>query len=489
MPDAGAAPPEATALQRPSGGAPPRPRPALEVRRCALDPGVCVVEVMAEASRDLRAHPGSHVGGAPRAMLETIHGGTCAGAGRSPAQALAHPPCAPRLPMSVLKEVALIAVARAARPRHAAALLAPTCRAWFVALYGHVLLPTLVLRGAEKLRHFGFSVARNVLGLAALVARHTHTLIVLQHNRNGVPAYLFDGVARTRRFGLHTAELLRMILRRCRALTRLHVQCEPLALDTREGVQGLGAARAQLQELVCLQSPWAGDVIDAIWRPGTPPQPWSTLTHLQLHGPRSRLSVRTAEGLAHLPTLTHLALILPSFVGGHGTRSAAPVLQALVARLPHLIYLLVVGHDEAEWVGATRPIRPALEQLRVCEPTRTLRLTLVTAAVRNHTTDGRHRTHPGAYSDWMFSRAQNGTHWHFADDCDATMLYNTETWDVPYAPRPPPPPAMVHAEAHTEVDAQASADDLWFDAQEAVALAPPHDGPPSPEVWGIDNLA
>lgn len=411
-------------------------------------------------------------------MLETIHGGSCAG--------LARPP---RLPMSVLKEVALDVVACDPHPRRAAARLARTCRAWLVALYGQVLLPDLVLRGEAALRHFCFSITRNVLGLGSLVARHTHTLSVLQDAHGGAPEALFDGVARTRRFGLETAELLRMALRRCSALRRLRIQCEPLALDLRDGAGGLIASRAALHELVCLQSPWAGDAIDAVWRAGTPHAPWRALSHIQLHGPRSRLSVRTADALAELPALTHLALIMPSFVGAHGTRSAEPVLAAIVERLPHLAQLLIVGHDEEHWVGATRHLRAALERLHVRCPTQRLELTLVTAQVPRDESDPMQRAHPGQYSDWMLRRALHDEHWHFGPATD-DMPYVVETWTVPYAPPTAPSDTALAPPPDEEMmEANMLADELWFDAQEAVALASPGASPPSPEVWGIDNLA
>lgn len=420
-----------------------------------------------------------HVGfRAVRRMLETIHGGTCA--------ELRVPRAPPRLPMSVLKEVALHAVARDAHPRKRAARLSQTCRAWFVALYGRVLLPDLVLRGAHALRHFGFSLTRNTLGLGALVARHTRTVTVLQGPDDAAPEALFDGVARTRRFGLDTAEILRMVLRRCTALRALRIQCEPLALDLRDGAGGLFAARAALEEVVCLQSSWAGDAIDTVWRPGTPHAPWHALTHLQLHGPRSRISVHTVDALAELPRLTHLALIMPSFTGPHGARSASQVLAALADRLTHLVCLLVVGHDEEQWVGATRHLRPALERLAVHDAARTLDITLVTARVPGE--GEARRTHPGQYSDWMLRRALQHTHWDF-EQTDDEMRYVVETWHVPYVPLATPPAPPPHASYEGEArpdDMHVDADELWFDAQEAGALRA---DTASPEVWGIDNLA
>ncbi|WFC94007.1 hypothetical protein MBRA1_000634 [Malassezia brasiliensis] len=388
--------------------------------------------------------------------------------------------------MSVLKEVAMDAVARDAHPRKRAARLAQTCRAWFVVLYGRVLLPDLVLRGAHSLRHFGFSLTRNTLGLGALVARHTRTLTVLQGPDDAAPEALFDGVARTRRFGLDTIEVLRMVLRRCTALRALRLQCEPLALDLRDGAGGLFAARAALEEVVCLQSPWAGDAIDTIWRPGTPYAPWRALTHLQLHGPRSRISVRTVDALAELPQLTHLALVMPSFTGPHGARSATQVLSVLADRLPRLACLLVVGHDEEQWVGATRHLRPALEQLVVHDTARALDVTLVTARVPGEGES--RRTHPGQYSDWMLRRALQHAHWHFAQD-DDEMHYVVETWRVPYVPpaAPPVPFSYVHDDGEARMDdMHVDDDELWFDAQEAGALRA---DTASPEIWGIDNLA
>lgn len=404
--------------------------------------------------------------------LETIHGGTCAWAA---------PAVPPRLPMSVLKEIALDAAAMEDEPRRAAVRLARTCRAWFVRLWGHYLLPDIVLRGEDALRHFCFSVTKNVLGLGMLVARHTHTISVLQDTK-GRNAALFDGVTHTKLFGTQTAPLLRMVLRRCTSLTSLRIECEPLALDTRDGAGGLGAARASLQELVCLQSPWAGDAVDAVWHAGEPPAPWDALTHLQLYGPRSRLSVHTAAALGALPRLSHLALIMPSFVDARGGKCPAPVLQAIVDACAHLEHLLLVGHDEEHWVGATRHLRPAVAALRVGSAGRVLRVALVTATAPAQPWEPTRRAHPGVYTDWMLARALDGRHWDFSGLCD-DMAYTVDETLVPYEAR------NVHADADAPPSPSPSPRSsprspplFWHEARTSPS-------PPSPEVWGIDNLA
>ncbi|WFC98164.1 hypothetical protein MYAM1_000888 [Malassezia yamatoensis] len=429
-------------------------------------------------------------------MLETIHAGTLSGGLGGDADAGSPP----KLPMNVLKEVALCLVAVDSHPRRCACRLALTCRAWFVLLYGQILLPRIVLRGEIALRQFAFSISRKFLGLEVLVRRHTRCLFVLQVSDSIQSEALFDGVVKTRRFGMETKEVMRMILRRCTSLQSLYMQCEPLALDLRDGAVGLDSTRASLNELVCLQSPWAGDAIDEIWSGAQTYGAWKNLSYLQLHGPRSRISVRTADALAQLPSLTHLALIMPSFMGAYDSRNSEPVLAAIVAKLDHLQNFLIVGHDEENWVGATRHLRPALERLRVTEQGRNITITLVTAHFPRNDSDIFQRIHPGKYSEWMLQRAMTQTHWDFGTAEDQ-VHFVTEKWSIPYAA--PSTQTDTHPLQETPTDAAdqlyndlpMNDDDAWFDAQEPDTESA--EGPASMStsssvssaLWGIDNLS
>lgn len=372
----------------------------------------------------------------------------------------------PRLPMGVLRLIALCMVAAHPHPKKEARRLARTCRAWWTVLHCHIVLPHVALQGAEASRAFSWWLEKDVLGLRSLAALHTRTLTLRQP---AAPQALFDGVTHTRRFGKQTCASLQEALRQCSSLQAVHIQCEPWALDVRKGDNGLRTARASLKEVVCMQSPWAGDCIDQIWYPGHSEAPWTSLTHLQLHGPRSQLSVRTAEGLGCLPRLSHLALVLPVFVG-ETPGKAARVLGALLDHATHLTHVLLIGHDEPRWAGYAAPLRRAVSQLRV-HTQRDVQVTLVTGLAPSTSGEPTRHAHPSVYSTWMFARAAQGTHWDFANASDA-MAYTRETWHVPYAPRPvrrEPPPA---------VPERAPAMPTSHVLQERA----------TDEVWGIDNL-
>ncbi|WFD42240.1 hypothetical protein MPSI1_000881 [Malassezia psittaci] len=299
---------------------------------------------------------------------------------------------------------------------------------------------------------------------------------------------------------METKEVMRMILRRCTSLRNLYIQCEPLALDLRDGAVGLDNTRASLNELVCLQSPWAGDAIDEIWSGAQKNGAWKSLSHLQLHGPRSRISVRTADALAQLPSLTHLALIMPSFMGAYDSRNSEPVLAAIVAKLHSLQSFLIVGHDEENWVGATRHLRPALERLRVTEHGRNVTIKLITAHLPRNDSAVFQRIHPGEYSDWMLQRAMMQTHWDF-HKAEDDMHFILEEWSIPYAAPAAQTDTQHSRETRTGAadqlynDLPVNDDDAWFDAQEPDTDS--GDGPaslsPSSSVssalWGIDNLS
>ncbi|WFD18453.1 hypothetical protein MCAP1_000656 [Malassezia caprae] len=170
--------------------------------------------------------------------------------------------------------------------------------------------------------------------------------------------------------------------------------------------------------------------------PGRPAAPWRRLSHLQLHGPRFRMTPRTAASLAALPALSHLALITPHIVDAAGHRDATDALQTLLDESVSLEQLLLVGHDEPHWVGAVRHWRPAVAQLTRPAGARPVTITLVTAGRLAPTAwDPASRAHASLYSDWMLARVRRGTHWAFLDGddpcTDGAIAYNVEAWRVP----------------------------------------------------------
>lgn len=343
----------------------------------------------------------------------------------------------PTLPLDVGIYIAVLAVrADVNHERAVASRLARTCRAWFRALYAAFVLPRIVLRGEARVRQLAHVLIHNHFGLRDLAARCTRHITVTPADHAHA---LFDPAVHARHFMTAIHEPLRAILHVCTQLSSLHLHAEPKALAIqRLEAWSVKGARAALQEVVCLQSPWAGDTNDTLWLASSPiyVAPWHKLTHLQLHGPRFRMTPRTAASLASLPALTHLALITPHMVDAAGRRDAAHTLQTLLDDTKSLQHLLLIGHDEPHWVGATRHWRAALAQLARPAGAKPVMVTLVTATrIEPATWDPVSRAHASLYSDWMFERAQQGTHWSFLETeapcTDGSIAYSIESWHVP----------------------------------------------------------
>lgn len=345
------------------------------------------------------------------------------------------------LPLDITVHIAIIAAwSDNEHERTVAYRLARTCRAWCRALFTVVLLPRVVLRGEKHVHQFAYVLSENRWGLRELAARCTRHVTV-EPARHAQA--LFDPAVHTRRFTAAIYEPLRTILHICTHLSSLCLHAEPKALALQRGnVLSVDGVRAALQEVVCLQSPWAGDTNDTLWFssiPGFVAAPWRRLTHLQLHGPRFRMTPRTAASLASLPALSHLALITPHVVDAAGHRNAHDALQTLLDGASSLEQLLLVGHDELHWVGAVRHWRAALAQLERPAGAPPVTITLVTAArLESSAWDPVSRVHASLYSEWMLARAQQGTHWAFLDSdapcTDGAIAYNVETWLVPTRP-------------------------------------------------------
>jgi len=342
------------------------------------------------------------------------------------------------LPLDITVRIAILAASSdTEHDRAVARRLACTCRAWCRALFAVVLLPRIVLRGEQRVHQFACMLVKNKWGLRDLAARCTRHITV-EPARHAQA--LFDPAIHARRFAMAIYEPLRTIVHICTHLSSLCLHAEPKALALQRGnVLSVDGARGALQEVVCLQSPWAGDTNDTLWlssMPGHHEAPWRRLSHLQLHGPRFRMTPRTAASLAALPVLSHLALITPHIVDAEGRRDATDALQTLLDEAVSLEQLLLVGHDEPHWIGAVRHWRAALVQLERPAGARPVTLTLVTAARLTPTDwDPASRAHASLYSDWMLSRARDGTHWAFLDSdapcTDGAIAYNVESWRVP----------------------------------------------------------
>lgn len=328
---------------------------------------------------------------------------------------------------------------------------------------------------------------------------------------------LFSGAEEVAHFEKATLEPLKVILSYCKNVEHLSLDMPARALDTRlaksEG-QHMGQS---LKELVTLLSVYGGDLNEALWNLGSSLIPkWNNLTHLQLHGPRFRMTALTALAISQLPSLTHLALIMPLLVQpqlpsiGSSTLVDAQVdssrdalgrcnvLQILIDALGHRLQtLLLVCHDIESYVGNVQRLGPWMRTLQwKCNTTvqekyslKGTKMILVTARPYNplQTTP-----HPSLYSKWMLQRAERGDHWKWShkrdidgvDVCEEMKLaYSVEKWDIPIVYEEPQAKEdlpnnnetrnwLEGQEADAQIDEQS--DSSWSDSDQ--------------ELHGIDNL-
>ena len=235
--------------------------------------------------------------------------------------------------------------------------------------------------------------------------------------------------------------------------------------DRQEKSKKAGLGRS-LKELITLLSVYGGDLNEALWHPGSLSLPrWNNLTHLQLHGPRFRMTSLTATAISQLPSLTHLALIMPLLVQPNSAPSGADhgsmerridyakdalgrhnVLQILIDAVGHRLQkLLLVCHDVEAYVGSVQKLGSWFRTLHWrCSMSRedydtqeAAKLVLVTVKARNplQTTP-----HPCLYSKWMLQRADRGVHWHWTESEGFTghdksegldLVYSVERWKMP----------------------------------------------------------
>ncbi|PWN53664.1 hypothetical protein IE53DRAFT_125369 [Violaceomyces palustris] len=254
----------------------------------------------------------------------------------------------------------------------------------------------------------------------------------------------------------------------------------------------LVSLRHKLKELSCMLSNYGGDINEKLWQsdkevkgcsswfvnPCASSKPsslhlakWANLTHLQLHGPRCRITVATSKALGQLPALTHLGLIMPFLVPPSQDRPISEhyaesldseqrpnVLQLLASSCERLQILLVVGHELRDYIGCSEKYLPWLRTIRIrskatadhrnseewnSAPRGPLRIQFVTASRKvNGGT-----CHPTEFSRWMMRRSENQTQWAWEDEqvresghpgsysvakgLDEEIDYNVRAWYAP----------------------------------------------------------
>lgn len=324
----------------------------------------------------------------------------------------------------------------------------------------------------QQVNAFARDLQRDVLNLQAQVGRVKRLTVWRARERATLEfmraSSLFSGAEEVAHFEKATLKPLRVILSYCKNIEVLSLDMPARVLDERNHTdlsrsgQHVGKS---LKELVTLLSVYGGDLNEALWSPGISPSPkWNNLTHLQLHGPRFRMTPLTALAISQLPSLTHLALIMPLLVQPQipSTGPSSPlemqvdnsrdalgrcnVLQILIDALGHrLETLLLVCHDVESYVGNVQRLGPWMRTLQwKCNATvqekpacQSTKMVLVTASPSNplQTTP-----HPSLYSKWMMQRAERGDHWKWMqrakmeafDVCEEMKLtYTVETWKMP----------------------------------------------------------
>lgn len=355
--------------------------------------------------------------------------------------------------------------------------LASVDRGGHHAIFTNIILPQLRLSGLQQVKAFARDLQGNVLNLQSQVKRVKKLTIRRARERATLEfmraSSLFSGAEELAQFEKATLEPLKVILFHCSNLQHLSLDMPARVLASSSRQQpspGNGEQPSQLgqslTELVTLLSVYGGDLNEALWSPGPPPvSRWSNLTHLQLHGPRFRMTSLTALAISQLPSLTHLALIMPLLVQPQTSLTGSDelayhinsardalgrcnVLQILINALGNrLDTLLLLCHDIENYVGNVQRLASWIRTLQWrCnttieerKPTKDpTRLILVTARPYNPIQTN---PHPSLYSKWMLQRAERGVHWDWKqkedgvtldDMCEEMKLsYSVESWNMP----------------------------------------------------------
>ncbi|PWN36273.1 uncharacterized protein FA14DRAFT_161059 [Meira miltonrushii] len=347
------------------------------------------------------------------------------------------------------------------------------------------ILPSLRLHGAQQVHAFARDLARNTMNIRRLASKIKRLFILRPLSKEKKDHSVFADVEETTKFEKATLAPLRSVLKYCTGLQYLALEMTARVLDLRwpddMDKAGLVEVSHSLKELNTMLSLYGGDLNERLWdisygAPAMNRSRWANLTHLQLHGPRFRMTSLTALALCDLPQLTHLALIMPWIV--HATMNVdgistdllsrhssaierttdiagrQSVLQLLVSGLGHrLEELVLVCHDLEGYVGNITNLGPWFRALQWYEYTDTtchpdehsrsdlpdvssnLQLTLITASVGDESDQQAH-THPNLISKWMVQRAQKQRHWTFHDGEKDTFRQKAislavESWKIP----------------------------------------------------------
>lgn len=347
------------------------------------------------------------------------------------------------------------------------------------------ILPSLRLHGTQQVHAFARDLARNTMNIRRLASKIKRLFILRPKSKEKRDHSVFGDVEETTRFEKATLAPLRSVLKYCTGLQYLALEMTARVLDLRwpddMDKAGLVEVSHSLKELNTMLSLYGGDLNERLWditygAPAMNRSRWANLTHLQLHGPRFRMTSLTALALCDLPQLSHLALIMPWIV--HATMNVdgisadilsrhstaierttdiagrQSVLQLLVSGLGHrLEELVLVCHDLEGYVGNITNLGPWFRALQWYEYTNTtedsaghslsdhedisskLQLTLVTASVDDEP-NRQDQTHPNLISKWMVERAQEQRHWTFHDGekdifKQKAISLSVENWKIP----------------------------------------------------------
>lgn len=372
------------------------------------------------------------------------------------------------------------------------------------AILTNIMLPQVNLYGVAQVEAFAKQLHCNSLAIQSCArrVRRIHVFRTPSHTSSSSSSSvsaggssertsLYSDIMAAMQFEKATMAPLQTILSHCTEVRHLSMDCTARVLDTRsDGEPGglsmqainLAHTRSKLEELDTLQSVYGGDLNEKLWElPSNTIAPcWTNLTHLQLHGPRFRMTASTALSLSQLPNLTHLALIMPLIVSPSSSpspSSSSPspdlpesqlyrratdqlgrpsVLQLLVNLLgERLETLLIVVHDVEGYVGNVTGIAPWIHALYQSRPQsawrpddddlRRTRVQLVTASARSLDGAGQAAralvdVHPTTFSKWMLERARRGRQWTFKQYdreeegiafADIAISYEEEHWTMP----------------------------------------------------------
>lgn len=344
------------------------------------------------------------------------------------------------------------------------------------------ILPTLRLHGTQQVHALARDLACNSMNIRRLASKIRRLFILRPPSKQKKDHSVFADVEETTRFEKATLAPLRSVLKYCTGLEYLALEMTARILDLRwpDDVDKAGVVEVShsLKELNTMLSLYGGDLNERLWditygAPALNKSRWANLTHLQLYGPRFRMTSLTALALCDLPQLTHLALIMPWIV--HATMNVdaistdiltrhssaierttdiagrQSVLQLLVSGLGHrLEELVLVCHDIEGYLGNVTNLGPWFRALQWYDqadvPSQSaehfnvhlssrLQLTLVTASLDASLNQASH-AHPNLISKWMMQRAQNQQHWTFNDGekdvfKQEVISVAVERWTVP----------------------------------------------------------